>query len=216
MHDGIEWIRRSLSSATAASGRATMDAMLFWLPEYDRAAKHCFFGAVDALTVLIEPALAVFPREPVQVVRPSRITVSQDRSLVVAPEHHQSAGTFDIRQIVAGDLTGVLQDIHRTATEVAAARLAYMTQTLHDVTAATGQVAEVGGVSWEGVMEAIEQVGTGFDEHDQPTFMIWPPEAAAAFAALPPRTPEQETAWQELMARKLTEFRAKRSRRDLA
>ena len=64
-------------------------------------------------------------------------------------------------------------------------------------------------------MAAIEVAGTGFDEQDQPTFVLWPEEAAAAFAALPPRTAQQEAAWQELMARKLKEYRAQRRRRDL-
>ena len=106
-----------------------MSAVLFWLTEYDWAAREAFFGAIDALTVVIEPSLAAFPRMPVEAVRPSRITVDENKVLVTEPQHHDSRGKFDIRAIVAGDLSGILDDIHAAATEVAARRLESCTAT---------------------------------------------------------------------------------------
>jgi hypothetical protein len=190
--------------------------MLFWLPEYDRAAKEVFFWSVDALTDAIEPALAAFPRDPVEQVPTTRIAISEDRTLRVKPGGNESLVRFDNHRVVAGDLTAVLEEVDRLAAEVAPARLAFMSQFLEQLTDATGQTVPGGAMSWEVVMAAIEKAGTGFDEHDQPTFVIWPPEAAAAFDALPPRTPEQENAWRDLMARKRKEHRAKRSRRSVA
>ena len=83
-----------------------MRAVLFWLTEYRRAAKEAFFGAIDALTVIIEPSLAAFPRMPVEAVRPSRITVDEKTVLVTEPQHHDSRGKFDIRRIIPGTSPG--------------------------------------------------------------------------------------------------------------
>jgi hypothetical protein len=190
--------------------------MLFRLSEYDRAGRIVFFWAADALIDQIEPALAAFPRVPVDAVPISRITINEETTLRIKPEGHETMGSFDTRRIVAGDIDAVLEEIDRVATEEAPKRLAFVQGMLQDVTSATGQVVRAGPVSWQSLMTVIERAPIAFDANDQPTFLIWPPQAAAAYEALPPRTPEQEKAWQALMARKLEEHRARRGPRKLA
>jgi Ni,Fe-hydrogenase maturation factor len=192
--------------------------VLFQLPEYDAAAKRFFKSAADAIAIANSPMLQQMPRVPVEDVRTSRINIAPGKVLELEPTGVESEGTFTISRVVDGDFSEIVEAIDRMGREEAQALVGFMVENLRKVTDATGNVVDAGGrpLSHQVILEMFEKIELTFDDEGRPQQSLWVhPDTAKRLAELPPMTPEQQRAWDELMERKREEWRARKRHRRL-
>ena len=187
----------------------------FALDEYNRAAGALWLASVDALIPAHSPWLAHIERERSENLRSSRVSVEGTANLVFDPVHTDTTGTLPVADIVAGDFTAVLTAIDAEASSEAAALEAALVERFRSVTDATGNVVDtaLGGLSHDLIRTLVEGMDVDFDPNGQAEFEFFVTGAgASAFAALPPMTPEQDAAWDEMIARKREDWHERRQR----
>ncbi len=194
------------------------DGVLFALPEYEAPARSVVFVAVDALARANHPLLARIPRVPVAAVRSTRVTSEEGTALQLSPIPVRAELEIDIHRVVAGELDGVVAVLARLAEQEARALLGGMFERLNAVTDAAGTTVDADGrpLSHELVLELLETMEIDFDaEGNAELALVGNSDMVRRLQALPPMTPEQEAAFDALMARKRRDFEARQRKRRL-
>lgn len=192
--------------------------MPFALPEYEAAARSTAFVAVDALARVSHPLLAQIPRSAVAIVRPTRMTVEDGASLRLSPIPVRAELEIDIRRVAAGQLEDVVVALAHVADQEAVALLSGFFEGLNAVTDAAGTTVDAHGrtLSHELVLELLEKMEIDFDTDGRAQLALaGNSDMVRKLQALPPMTPQQDAAFEALMARKRHEFAARQRTRRL-
>jgi hypothetical protein len=122
----------------------------------------------------------------------------------------------DLDAVRDGNFEPLIVGLSEGSDELARSLMAMVIETVSRVTEATGNVVATGGeITFEAIYQALDKMEwslTDDNELSLPAFVMHPDTVEK----LPPQTPEQERAMEELKARKLEELLAQRRRRRLS
>jgi hypothetical protein len=199
----------SVAATSATSGP-------FLLAEYDRAGERAWFDAADALLTAYSPWLAQVDRVKSEHARPTTVSVSGSPEIMFETTQTEASGELPIPEIVAGDMTSIVDAIDAQAQSEAAALEAMLLEHYRSITEAAGNVIDSGGepLTHELILELVEKMELDFDEAGEPQFdFVITNRGMQAFATLEPRTPEQDAAWSAMIERKRLVWAERRRRR---
>lgn len=190
---------------------------LFALDEYNDAARRVACRWIDARTYELAPSLRLFPRYEVEHVRTARVAMVDGTVERVEPARNQDGGQLDIREAVAGRLGDLQANLEAVAERRASGLVAFWQQQV-ERGLAEGSIARASGPpTWDSVMDALQTLDLDFSDDGHPRFEVVAGEGSAQLlAALGPRDATQEVRWQQLMARKKEERRARERNRHMA
>lgn len=187
---------------------------LFALSEYVRGAGQVVYRYLDRRVEDYAPSLKLFPRVQRQV-RTARMTQASGVTRI-DPVRRRVRSEIDAREVIAGRLDAVRRSLDQVAKQRGPALVAQWETAV--ATGAAGEQVVRGNqaLTWETLMDAIEQVPLEFDENDQPTFrFVMGTAAGKRLRELPPMSSKQRARWKALIDRKREEFRARRRNRRL-
>jgi hypothetical protein len=190
---------------------------LFRLDEYNDAVRRVAYRWIDARTTLLAPSLSLFPRQEVEYVRTSRSSMPDGSVQRVAPVHNQDGGRFDIRRAVEGDFEDLKANLEEVAQRRAKTMVAFWQELEARGLTAGSVVKAAKGPSWDTIMDGLEELALTFDDAGEPVFHIVAGTASGPLLqSLGARSAAEEQRWQELMARKGEEARARQRHRRMA
>lgn len=187
----------------------------FALTEYDRAADRVWAESTDALMIAHSPWLAQVDRLDSEHVRSTTVSVSGSPDLVFDTIHTEVSGELPLAEIVAGDMTSIIDAIDAAAQSDARALEAMLLEHYRSITDATGNVVKTGGepLTHETILTLVEKMEIEFDEAGHPQFEIIGINSGNTFAKLEAMTPAQDAAWNAMIERKRQAWNERRRRR---
>lgn len=190
---------------------------LFRLDEYNGPARVAIYEWIDRRMLEHAPSLRQFPRATVEHVRTTRFTTAEGEVRRIPPRSRHDEGKMNIREVVAGRFEQLRETFDTAAIERAKAMVAYWQEQV-DRGLALGSISKAAGPpSWDAMMDALENLDFGFDEHGNPRFKAVAGTAAADLLdSLPAPTAEQTHRWDALMARKKEAWLARQRHRRMA
>ncbi len=200
--------------ASVAATSAT--AGPFLLAEYGRAAERAWFDAADALLTAYSPWLAQVDRVETEHTRPTTVRVSGSPDIVFETTHTEASGELPIAEIIAGDMTSIVDAIDAEAQSEAGVLEAMLLEHYRSITDATSNVIDSGGapLTHELILELVEKMELDFDEAGDAQFeFVVTNRGMQAFAKLEPMTPEQDAAWSAMIEAKRLVWAERRQRR---
>ena len=208
--------RRRRLTATSTSAPVTPEdpsstiRRPFATTEYDWAAARLLRDYIEARTTDFAPSLALFPRVESETPRTSRVRRQDDQQATIAPIRLRTFVRSDVAGAIAGNADRLRDALDDTARERAPKLVEFWQKNVDQAPGAGGIHKGASTLSWDSVMDMMENAAIGFDSDDNPTMRIVSRPSAPE---LGPSRPEQQVRMARLLERKRQEFHARRRRR---
>ena len=193
---------------------------IFILPEYSRAQFQFFSDAVRRMMAAKDELYASIPvAEPSEVLPVTQNTMPSGEVVQNQPLQMKATVVFQWDDIRTCNLEALAEQVNNAAEERLAQVMPHFYDVFHRTCDAAGTGADAGGrpFSFELYLEGLERMELQFDREGKPEMptLIVAPSMAEHLRSLPPITPAQQKALDELIERKRTEFNARRRHRKL-
>ncbi len=209
-----------------AAGSSASPRRLFALQEYDWAFFRFVRTAVDHLIVAKNPVLTRIKAAPSSEIHTSRNTTDSGDVVETEPIRATLEIVVNFNDVVSGRLEAVTAAIDSAAERGVEEIVPQVAGHMGRVIDAFGTRVNLKGVPLDhaAVRRMVEASAIEFDEEGKPDLEPWvfaTPDLQHAttlqemIRRLPPRTPEEAQAWDEMIEHKRAEFNAKRRRRTL-
>jgi len=153
--------------------------------------------------IAYSPWLAQVDRIDSEHVRSTTVSVSGSPDLVFDTIHTEVSGELPLAEIVAGDMTSIIDAIDAAA-QSDAARWRPCCSSTTGRSPTHGNVVKTGGepLTHETILTLVEKMEIEFDEAGHPQFEIIGIDSGNTFAKLEAMTPAQDAAWNAIIERK--------------
>jgi hypothetical protein len=193
---------------------------IFILPEYARAQVQFFSDAVRGMMAAKDDLYGSIPvAEPSEVIPVTQNTMPSGEVVQNQPLLMKATVVFQWDDIRTCNLEAFAEQVNSAAEERLAQVMPHFFDVFHRTCDAAGTGADAGGrpFSFELYLEGLERMELRFDREGKPEMptLIVAPSMAEHLRSLPPITPAQQKALDELIERKRTEFNARRRHRKL-
>ncbi len=207
--------RRRLTPTTAAPAVTPEDPSTtihpaFATTEYDRAAARLLHEYLETRTTDEAPSLALFPRIESETPRPSLVRGQGDQRATIAPIQLRTFVRSDVPGGIEGNAKGLRDALDDTARERAQRLVEFWQANVDKAPGAGGIHKGARTLSWDSLMDEMENAAIGFDSDGNPTMRI---VAGRDAPELGSPTQEQQARMGQLLERKRQEFRDRRGRR---
>ena len=193
--------------------------LIFKLPEYLLAERGFTYKAIETIARASDPVISQLQveenveRTSTQYSLPSGETLEM-QEIVVGTD-----ATLNFIDVLDGNLSGYYTLVYEMSQELIRKFVPKFYEHVATVIDAYGGTVNADGqpLSHELMLELFERKQISFDEEgniSKDEILVVGPQMAEELRQLPPRTPEQERKWNEMLERKRQEFNAgKRTRR---
>jgi hypothetical protein len=190
----------------------------FALPTYSRAASAFLFDAIQAMMRAKDPVLDSLSYQQVDVLPHNRVTLESGEVLESPSIPMLATFTLSVPDMIAGRFDSLYEGIDSAADQGLSVLMPAFFQHISDITDATGQVVHAGDRPlFDVIIETLQGMDVGFDEHDQPTTsVVMHPQLAEKISAQGGPSPEQLARLQEVIDRKRVEYHRRRDSRRLS
>lgn len=193
---------------------------VFILPEYARAQVQFFSDAVRRMMAAKDELYGSIPvSEPSEVLPVTQNTMPSGEIVQNQPLQMKATVVFQWDDIRTCNLEAFAEQVNNAAEERLAQVMPHFFDVFHRTCDAAGTGADAGGrpFSFELYLEGLERIELQFDREGKPEMptLVMHPSMAEHLRSLPPITPAQQRALDELIERKRTEFNARRRHRKL-
>ena len=193
---------------------------IFILPEYESAQLQFFSDAVRKMMAAQNELYASIPTaEPTEVLPVTQNTMPSGNVVQNQPLQVKSVVVFRWDDIRTCNLHALAEQVNKSVEERLAQVMPHFFDVFHRTCDAAGTAADAGGrpFSFELYLEGLERIELQFDREGKPILptLVMHPSMAEHLRSMPPITPEQQKAMDELIERKRTEFNARRRHRKL-
>jgi hypothetical protein len=193
--------------------------LIFLLPEYTSAFNLFVHSAINELTRASDPVLKGMPTENRAELNSAQYTLPSGETLEMPPIEVRPQATLDGNAMLTGDLNALHVFIYEMAHSSLEQLIPQFFQHVSTVADAFGNSVDARGqpLSHDLLLDMFEKKQWSFKDDgsfSDGEMMLVHPETYKKIQELPPRTPEQEQRWCDLIERKRQEFYAgKRTRR---
>jgi hypothetical protein len=193
---------------------------IFILPEYERAQFKFFSEAVLKMMAARDELYGSIPiADPSEILPITQNTMRSGEVVQNQPLLVKSVVVFNWDDIRTCNLDALAEQVNKSAEERLAQVMPHFFDIFHRTSEAAGTSADAGGrpFSFELYLEGLERIELQFDRAGKPIMptLVMHPSMAEQLRSMPPMTPEQQRALDELIERKRTEFNARRRHRKL-
>jgi len=192
---------------------------LFALPEYNDAFADFVHISVHELMRRKDPLLSKIRVDYSEEIHAAQNTMPSGEVVETRPFKVPMLVTIEIDDAIAGRSERLTEAINNAAEEGLKIGMPQIFEQLGRLSAAAGTAKDAKGhpLSWALILQTLEKMEIEFDKDGKPTLeMIVAPDVYKQLLNLPPRTSEENRAWNELLERKRAEFNARQRRRKLS
>jgi hypothetical protein len=192
---------------------------LFDLPEYDAAFAEFHGTAIQELMRRRDPLLSKIPAGYAEHIPTVQNTMPSGEVVENKPFKISMSLTMRFDDAISGRTEAVVEAINDAAENFLKTLMPQIFEQLSRLSAAAGTRMDAKGqpLTWALIFQVFERMEIDFDKDGKPTIgMMVGPETYQQILNLPPRTHEENQAWNALLERKRAEFNARQRRRKLS
>jgi hypothetical protein len=192
---------------------------LFALPEYEDAFAEFVHTAVHELMRRRDPLLSRIRVDFSEEIHTSQNTMPSGEVVETKPFKIPMQMGIELDDAIASRSDGLIEAINAAAEDGLKTGMPQIFQQLDRVCEAAGTTTDAGGqpLSRALILQALEKMEIEFDKDGKAKIgVVVGPETYKQFQNLPPPTPEEVQAMNELLERKRTEFYARQRHRKLS
>lgn len=192
---------------------------LFDLPEYDAAFAEFYGTAIQELMRRRDPLLSKISAGYAEHIPTVQNTMPSGEVVENKPFKISTSLTMRFDDVISGRTEAVVEAINDAAENCLKTLMPQIFEQLSRLSAAAGTSMDAKGqpITWALIFQVFERMEIDFDKDGKPTIeMMVGPEMYQQILNVPPRTHEENQAWNALLERKRAEFNARQRRRKLS
>jgi hypothetical protein len=190
------------------------------LPEYEYAQYRFVYDGVLRLMEAKDQLWASLPKaEAVEAVPITQNTMPSGQVVQNEPVDVAAQFTYKYEDIRSCNTEGLAVQMDAAADQNLSVVMPHLFETMRLTSEAAGTASHTGGkpFSFELYLAGLEKIDISFDEQGKPNLptLIVGPDLGKQIRAMPPLTPEQQKAMDDLIEKKRNEYNARRRNRKL-